>query len=132
MRDIKFRAWDKITKKMCVVWDIGFKGWDSPDETINYVNIEIENEGTVKRLPNEVEVSEFTGLNDKNGNDIYEGDIVNCQYMLGKVKTKEVIFFKGAFCATHIKNPAIGVLLGSHQEIEIIGNIHENPELLKE
>lgn len=69
MRELKFRAWDKKSKRMRVVWDIGWKGWDHPDESLNFVKV--EGDGTHDLLPSEVELMQFTGLCDRNGREIY-------------------------------------------------------------
>lgn len=80
-------------------------------------------------------VCQFTGLLDKNGNEIYEGDIVR----LFDFKNCQVIFERGAFC--YATNYWIGPFSsntnlhigenGACPEVEIVGNIHDNPELMK-
>ena len=75
---------------------------------------------------------QFTGLKDKNGKEIYEGDIVKNKSELYKVK-----FACGAFGVINIENDmdASPFCSGGKwekwlKEIEVIGNIYENPELL--
>lgn len=83
-------------------------------------------------------VSEFTGITDKNGNKIFEGDIVKVESQLfgspfwvgkvGKVVYEECSYF------IEPKNPMESEYLFADEcaDFEIIGNIHDNPELLKE
>ena len=74
---------------------------------------------------------QFTGLQDKNGKEIYEGDIVKT--LPGKEDLHEVEFWKGGFI---LNTKAEGVdhryYFGHYkkEELEIIGNIYENPDLL--
>jgi len=93
-------------------------------------------------------VGQFTGLLDKNGKDIYEGDIVAHNGILQKNKLLEIRFIDGAFClylngipdmardnnAVTIRDAmfeAQNFRFGVKLILEVIGNIYENPELLE-
>lgn len=73
-----------------------------------------------------VVVLQFTGLLDKNGNEIYEGDITNS--IEWEDKPREVIFWEGCFC--HKREDGNGHIFNP-KKVEIIGNVWENPELIK-
>lgn len=100
MREIKFRAWDRKTKTM-------FGGVNNISPREDY------------------ELMQFTGLKDKNGKEIYEGDVLR---FLDKQIYEKVLFKNGMFVRewAEQENP---LYLGL-DHFEIIGNIWENPELL--
>jgi len=130
MREIRFRVWDKETKSMYSVWDIGFKGWDGQEDSIiNYVRICID--GTVDRSENQVILMQYTGLKDKNGKEIYEGDIFSIEdcedYTMEYVDYVE--FKDGMFQSHYEQNPIHAEIYNN--EITIIGNIYSNPKLLE-
>ena len=109
MREIKFRAW----------WnDTGLPVEDFNDEyIIDACNDEV------------FTVEQFTGLHDKNGKEIYEGDILeNPDYE----ETFIVEYHEGMAGYVGWGDDKIaGCYLITDDEIEVIGNIHENPELLE-
>lgn len=73
-------------------------------------------------------VGQFTGLKDKNGAEIYEGDIFHCNKVNYILKFNQV---GGAYTVHKIGDEKDErFLFHCNDQIEIIGNIHENPELL--
>lgn len=88
-------------------------------------------------------VGQFTGLLDKNGTPIYEGDIVEHPYIDpifgdlvemkdGKGVKSVVVFHEGAFCVRYGEDVFYYLdQFTRHKHIEVVGNIHDNPELLK-
>lgn len=114
MREIKFRVWDTDFKKMLLVNDakfvngvmIGAKGvsWDS-----------------------KVVIMQFTGLKDKNSREIFESDILK--------DYGEVVWVEqsASFRVNPFGNKDISFMESflNMDELEVIGNVYENPELLK-
>lgn len=111
MREIKFRAWDKERNEM----RYGFEGqidWEFRDD---------------------YPLMQYTGLKDKNGKEIYEGDII--QLWKDKIKAYKVeIKWNDHYLGYEPWCQYIDGLDSPEQwgyEMEVIGNIYENPELLK-
>lgn len=71
-------------------------------------------------------VGQYTGLTDKNGKKIFEGDIVDCLEYYGEV------YYDSDCCFDLRDNTSemCGGFIGSYNSLKIIGNIHDNPELL--
>ena len=115
MRTIKFRVWDKKDKKWL---EYGFLGFDG-ELLMDNVGGGLETHEKIK----DCVIQSFIGLKDKNGKEIYEGDIVQTQ----GVDNWEVIFRKGCFC---YKTGERQYHIFNEKEVEIIGNIYENKDLL--
>ena len=127
MREIKFRAWIKELNEIREVEYINFwkKMISFPNKFCKeyYLNVDFD----------EIELMQYTGLKDKNNKEIYEGDIVKLRanHGIGVIKYYDEW---GVFVVEYIK-PRPLVVLGMNyykEDIEVIGNIYENSELLGE
>lgn len=123
----KFRAWDRIKKRMFLVLEIDYENELVSDET--YWNT----------IPfDDVKLMQFTGLKDKNGREIYEGDIIRFFDCDGDGYTVPVVWDNDYAC--------FSVDWGSNmltsfdyleefytdlKDIEVIGNIYENLSLIR-
>ena len=79
-------------------------------------------------------VGQFTGLHDKNGKEIYEGDIVLATLKFFNINNEKckVIFHNGSFGVQYGFSTDYFKTFSAWDEVEVIGNIYDNPELLKE
>ena len=129
MREIKFRAWDKKEKKMYF-----FGNWSLDSEYTNFAlgfeHINWEQGVVTKEDTKNCILMQYTGLKDKNGKEIYEGDILRNAY------GKYIVYWLQYDCqfvmAENIKiveDAGFNYILskGNIKEFEIIGNIYENP-----
>lgn len=127
-REIKFRAWCEENKEMYFpdgiyeFWfdnnSIGFYPRYDKDELFHFNTIPSENEKSII-------VTQFTGLQDSEGVDIYEGDVLQ----VDESYINYVIFDKGLFQLKDSIWTLHGVI-NYNDKIKIIGNIYQNPELL--
>ena len=116
MRELKFRAWDNLKKEWL-------------KKKVYHFNPHFNDEGIGEfRLPQHPAghtIQQFTGLKDKNGKEIYEGDIISgefydTEYHHAETIKHEVVFNNGAYniASSNWHKPTL----------EIIGNIFETPE----
>ena len=126
MREIKFRAkrqdrdeWvnGDLThvQKICKVEDVERTGKRSMP-AVRVGNYDVD----------EKTIGQYTGLKDRNGREIYEGDVLRHDNYTIKVE-----WLNGGFCDCH-SNINIPLRYFSLNHYEVIGNIHDNPELLTE
>ncbi len=109
MRPIKFRFWNKVEM--------------SEPHTL----LDISKYSDFEGMREDLTVMQFTGLLDKNGTEIYEGDILNSE--------KDIVKVIFSFAQFSVSNnfetlPLTVWMCPSKPDCDIVGNIHENPELL--
>ena len=142
MRELKFRVWDKSVEHLYEVQTLidggGVIGRYVLNGEMNYIQL----------CADDVIIEQYTGLKDKNGKEIYEGDIVERKKLIlaremaipgwGKdhtdVRRATIVFENGSFYGRSVEAGLNFEYSWDELEefFEIIGNIHENPELLEE
>jgi uncharacterized phage protein (TIGR01671 family) len=126
MRDIKFRAWDKRDKQMWYRRWFDLNWYSTIDPSENDIEKPIELLDRQHMI-----IMQYTGIKDKNRVEIYESDIVI--WDLGEYEVKFSSFAGGWICKDDKDDfdcPRL-YMLNNSSRIEVIGNIHENPELLE-
>lgn len=138
-REIKFRAWHCAEKKLCQVDVLTNNGAfligvnNGPDELTDGGKMIIISPKNGRFCMNEdIELMQYTGLKDKNGVEIYEGDILKIDE--GDPVT---VSYENIYASFGIYRKGWAFLHYFHEAVEpgdckVIGNIHDNPELLKE
>lgn len=126
MREIKFRAWNLMLNEMEPVTELGWT-----NGLVDFVRAG-DDKGSIGIGSSEMEknivLMQFTNLKDKNGKEIYEGDIVTYGFIDSEtdeaVNEKHVVeFWKAGFYP---------MSFFTDLKFEIIGNVWENPELMKQ
>lgn len=122
MKEIKFRAWDKELKKLSPV-----KSAEFIDKT--WVTVFEDNESPRTIRWDRLEIMQYTGLKDRNGKEVYEGDLIKHNGYI-----YEIVYNSGGFTVKNTDSktavPASNDFL-ANININVIGNIYENPELLE-
>lgn len=133
MREIKFRAWDSIRKFMAEPFDLYWEIEDNNPE--DYPQGGCYPRGTI--------FLQYTGLKDKTGKEIYEGDIVHVKFGVKPHATDMVyeVYWDNESAMFYMQNKKVKSLRwmfcikgkGHYYPdiIEVKGNIYENPELLE-
>ena len=137
MRPIKFRAWDKEDKKIIYpnnrpirvkedgkIGVVRLRKWEDMADFWKHIS----------NSPRVFEIQQFTGLTDKNGKEIFEGDILRCGEMKDTIElgwaTGEATDNGYGFIWSASKN-LVAKVDDISGRFEVIGNVWENPELLK-
>lgn len=130
MKKVKFRAWDTEEKK-----------WFPEHHGGQWINItSLGNivfgfeDGDPENGDGRFEIQLYTGLKDKNGKEIYEGDVLCRNFQYGEPETAEV-YFNEKTAGFNVKlpqnsgwNPILGVYYNAFDNgVEVIGNIYETP-----
>ncbi|HBB5545038.1 TPA: hypothetical protein KBR98_001906 [Listeria monocytogenes] len=142
MREIEFRAFVKRKKEMFPVTDLRFNRYEKDAVGVNGCGDPYCTMCDDWYNFDDVLLMQYTGLKDKNGKKIFEGDIVAFSEDDFHVFNSQVEYFsEDGYPAFDIKVPSTyyfdsnvfsEVSMSGLYEIEVIGNIHENPELLEE
>lgn len=118
MRELRFRVWDK--KKKCYLAVLGCSNL-----TIYQVARAI-----VERGEENIIIEQSTGVKDRNGKTIFEGDVVKGEWLYGT--SKHIVKYKdyGYYPFTVMSEDGEPIILST--QVTVVGNVHEKPDLLKE
>ena len=130
-RQIKFRAWDKENKKMLPHSGMYFEKMTMFSEDMEkmskikqYLNLQ---EDFISAIQKKYPLMQFTGLLDKNGKEIYEGDIIGTEKGVHQVVWN---LKRGSWSCTNSVSTHRYKLVDYLHKYTVVGNIYENHELL--
>ena len=131
MRELKFRAWDNLEKRMRKVVSLHWQG-------DKLVSARLEGDNEPIPIEGRLVIEQYIGLKDRNGADICEGDIL-------KFKISHKKFTRRVVYCPKLASFGMGAQIGRLYQyviselwqlgvsvFQVVGNIHENPELLEE
>lgn len=119
-REVKFRAWDTKINEMLPVVKLNFQA----KEVTYYESEDYEDKSDWQHFENCI-LMQYTGLKDKNGVDVYDGDILKANHT-----TVAVEWTGHSWGAANELDNEDYIVITDPGSFEVIGNIHENPELL--
>lgn len=124
MRRIKFRAWDKTLEEMKEVVSVNFKNKDMflKEDDFHWIGANFF----------EVEILQYTEINDVFGNEIYEADVVSVIEPLVGGRERNLIgivkFYDGSWWVDNEREAML--LFDECNDVEVLGNIYENKDLI--
>lgn len=134
MREIKFRAWDNLEKRMRKVVSLHWQG-------DKLVSARLEGDNEPIPIERRLVIEKFISLKDENNKNIYAEDIVEVKHSDWTEPTIHVVKWCGdeKYPAFNLKpeldeavNSIALVAQSDFFSVKVVGNIHENPELLEE
>jgi len=129
MREITFRAWNPTAKRMDSVITLDwYTNRGCTNLKPSHVFTERKNREVDAGIARDWVLMQYTGLRDKNGKEIFEGDIVRIEAFSDT--PHRIVFDRGAFCVVGKTGMDADIKYAEDDRGEIIGNVYENPELL--
>lgn len=134
-REIKFRAWDKAGKTMQAVHSLEMPLLGDIGKVVCDTGKSLR-----ETTRGDVELMQWTGLLDKSGKEIYEGDTLEWSIYEDaqdtedgeekEIRIRDYVYFSNGCFALKKRTELLFNKMAPHRKLEIIGNIYENPDLL--